>query len=221
MSDRIQEKTAQHQRERDRGGIARAEARGEARGSLGREDAAQFQDRQRDRQRNRQRNRLRDLDNLLNDEVRLHEELLEVLQRKLVAMRQNGVDTIHECVAREGELAGRIADHEGLRRRLMVLIGRDLGIDEEAAQRLSIRRLASRVDEKQKLKLLVAGERLSALLKEIAKVNAVVGDFASRMLEHYRAVFGQITQGIVQPPVYARDRDRALSVEAQVIDAVG
>ncbi len=192
-------------------------ARAEARGSLDREDAARFQD----RQRNRQRNRLRDLDNLLNDEVRLHEELLEVLQRKLVAMRQNGVATIHECVAREGELASRIADREGLRRRLMVLIGRDLGIDEEEAQRLSIRRLASHVDEQQKLKLLVAGERLSALLKEIAKVNAVVGEFAGRMLEHYRAVFGQITQGIVQPPVYARGGDRPQSVAPQVIDAVG
>ncbi len=205
MNDRMQQETTQHQGESDQGGIGRAEARG----SLGREDAARFQ------------NRLRDLDNLLNEVTGLHEELLEVLQRKLVAMRQNGVDTIHECVAREGELASRIADREGLRRRLMVLIGRDLGVDEDEARRLSIRRLASRVDEQQKLKLLVAGERLTALLKEIAKVNAVVGDFAGRMLEHYRAVFGQITQGIVQPPVYARGGDRPQSVAAQVIDAVG
>ncbi len=205
MNDRIQNETAQHQRECDQGSIVRAEARG----SLAREDAARLQ------------NRLRDLDNLLNELTGLHGELLEVLQRKLVAMRQNGVETIHECVAREGELAGRIADREGLRRRLMVLIGRDLGIDEDEARRLSIRRLASRVDEQQKLKLLVAGERLSALLKEIAKVNAVVGEFAGRMLEHYRAVFGQITQGIVQPPVYARGGDQPQSVEAQVIDAVG
>ena len=209
MKDRTQKTTAQHKRERDQGGIAQADARRDACGSLGCEDAARF------------RNRLRDLDRLLNELTGLHEELLDVLQRKLVAMRQNGVDTIHECVAREGELAARIADREGLRRRLMVMIGHDLGIDEEEARGLSIRRLASRVDEKQKLKLLVAGERLSALLKEIAKVNAVVGEFAGRMLEHYRAVFGQITQGIVQPPVYARDGERPLSVAAQVIDAVG
>ena len=208
----MQDKTAQQQRECDQGGIAQAPDRSgfhSACGPLGREDAARFQ------------NRLRDLGNLLNELTGLHEELLEVLQRKLVAMRQNGVDTIHECVAREGELAGRIADREGLRRRLMVLIGRDLGIDEEEARRLSIRRLASRVDEQQKMKLLVAGERLSALLKEIAKVNAVVGEFAGRMLEHYRAVFGQITQDIVQPPVYARNGDRPPSAAAQVIDAVG
>ncbi len=209
MNDRMQKKTAHDQRERDQGGIARAEARG----SLDRGDAAPLSD--------QLRNRLRDLGTLLNELTGLHEVLLEVLQRKLVAMRQNGVDAIHECVAREGELASRIADREGLRRRLMVLIGRDLGIDEDEAQRLSIRRLASRVDEQQKLKLLVAGERLSALLKEIAKVNAVVGEFAGRMLEHYRAVFGQITQGIVQPPVYARGADRPRTVAAQVIDAVG
>ncbi len=205
MNDRMQEKTAQQQRECDQGGVVRAEARG----SLSREEAARFRD------------RLRDLENLLNELTGLHEDLLEVLQRKLVAMRQNGVDAIHECVAREGELASRITDREGLRRRLIVMIGRDLGIDEQEARRLSIRRLASRVDEQQKLRLLVAGERLSALLKEITKVNAVVGEFAGRMLEHYRAVFGQITQGIVQPPVYARDGDRPLSVAAQVIDAVG
>ena len=79
MNDRMQQTTAQHQRECDQGGIARAEARG----SLGGEDAARFQ------------NRLRDLDNLLNELTGLHEELLEVLQHKLVAMRQNGVDTIN------------------------------------------------------------------------------------------------------------------------------
>ncbi|MCH8913391.1 MAG: flagellar export chaperone FlgN [Planctomycetes bacterium] len=205
MNDQMQKKTIQHQRECDQSDIAQAEACG----SLGCEDSARF------------KNRLRDLDNLLNELTGLHEKLLEVLQRKLVAMRQNSVDTIHECVAREGELAGRIADREGLRRRLIVLIGRDLGINEDEARRLSIRRLASRVDEQQKMKLLVAGERLSALLKEIAKVNAVVGEFAGRMLEHYRAVFGQITQDIVQPPVYARDGDRPPSAAAQVIDAVG
>ena len=205
MIGQTQDKSSKHQRKRDQGGIAPAEARG----SLKPEGATRLQD------------RLRDLNTLLNELVRLHEELLEVLQRKLVAMRQNDVDTIHECVAREGKLTGLISDREGLRRRLVVLIGCDLGIKEDEARSLSIRRLASHVDEQQRLKLLVAGERLTALLKEIAKVNAVVGDFAGRMLEHYRAVFGQITQGIVQPPVYGRDRAPAQSVEAQVIDAVG
>ena len=71
MIGQTQDKTSKHQRECDQGGHARAEACG----SLSRKDVARFS------------HRLRGLGNLLHELVYMHDELLEVLQHKLVAMR--------------------------------------------------------------------------------------------------------------------------------------
>ncbi len=184
-------------------------ARAKARGSLGSQSASRFQ------------GRLRDVDQLLAELVRLHEELLEVVQRKLMAMRMNDIEVIHECVAREGELTKKISDREGLRRRLVVLIGQDLGLREEESRNMSIGRLAEYLHENKRLKLQVLADRLSAVLVEIAKVNTVVTLFAGRMLEHYRYVFGEITKGISESPVYVRDGGQPKGTAAQVFDATG
>ena len=163
--------------------------------------------------------RLRDLSELLMGFVRLHEELIEIVQRKLLAMRKSDLAAIQECVVREGELTRKISDREGLRKRLMVLIGCDLGIGEEESSTMPLSRLASHLDEKSNLKLRVAGDRLSAILKEIAKVNFVITLFGRRMLEHYRDVFAQITQGLNESPVYARTATQTGMVEGQVFEA--
>ena len=163
--------------------------------------------------------RLRDLSELLMGFVRLHEELIEIVQRKLLAMRKSDLDAIQECVVRDGELTRTISDREGLRKRLMVLIGCDLGIGEEDSATMPLSRLATHVDEKSSLKFRVAGDRLSAILKEIAKVNLVITLFGRRMLEHYSDVFAQITQGLNESPVYARTARQMGMVEAQVFEA--
>ena len=61
--------------------------------------------------------RLRDLSELLMGFVRLHEELIQIIQRKLLAMRKSDLAAIQECVVREGELTRKIIDREGLRKR--------------------------------------------------------------------------------------------------------
>lgn len=163
--------------------------------------------------------RLRDLSELLMGFVRLHEELIEIIQRKLLAMRKSDLDAIQECVDREGELTRKISDREGLRKRLMALICCDLGIGEEESATMPLSQLANHVDHKSSLKLRVAGDRLSAILREIAKVNIVITLFGRRMLEHYRDVFAQITQGLNESPVYARTARQAGTFEGQVFEA--
>ncbi len=181
----------------------------ESRASLDRESATRVED------------RVRDLEHLLTELVQLYESQLEVLQRKLTAMRGSAVQTIHECVAREGELAKTISSREGLRRRLMVLIGQDLGWNEDESRNMTISRLTQHVDGKRKLGLLVQARRLSGLLKEVAGVNGAVSMFAGKMLEHYRYIFGQITQGITESAVYVQQGDQPHEVAAQVFDATG
>ena len=165
--------------------------------------------------------RVRDLDRLLDELVRLHQNLLDALQRKLASMRKNDIDAIHDCVACEGALTERIADREGLRARLTVLIGQDLGVDEEQARRLTISGLADRLHGGSELKLRVTGERLCGVVKELAKVNKVIAGFAGRMLEHHRHIFGQITTGLAESPVYLADGGASREVAARVFDATG
>lgn len=186
-----------------------AAAQSRAPESLDRESASRFAD------------RVRDLEHLLTELVHLYESQLEVLQRKLTAMRGSEVQTIQECVAREGELVKTISNREGLRRRLMVLIGQDLGWSEDESRNMTISRLTQHVDGKRKLGLLVQARRLSGLLKDVSGVNEAASMFAGRMLEHYRYIFGQITQGITESAVYVPDGNQPHEVGAQVFDATG
>ena len=165
--------------------------------------------------------RARDLEHLLTELVHLYESQLEVLQRKLTAMRGSDVQTIQECVAREGELVKTISNREGLRRRLMVLIGQDLGWNEDESRNMTISRLTQHVDGKSKLGLLVQARRLSGLLKDVSGVNEAASMFAGKMLDHYRYIFGQITQGIAESPVYLPGGNKPHEVAAQVFDATG
>ncbi len=165
--------------------------------------------------------RVRDLEHLLTELVGLYETQLEVLQRKLAAMRGSDVQTIQACVAREGELVKTISSREGLRRRLMVLIGQDLGWNENESRNMTISRLTQHIDGKRKLGLLVQARRLSGLLKDVSGVNEAASLFAGRMLEHYRYIFGQITQGIADSPVYVPEGNQPHEVAAQVFDATG
>ena len=165
--------------------------------------------------------RVRDMEHLLTELVHLYESQLEVLQRKLTAMRGSDVQTIQECVAREGELVKTISNREGLRRRLMVLIGQDLGWDEDESRNMTISRLTQHVDGKSKLGLLVQARRLAGLLKDVSGVNEAASMFAGKMLEHYRYIFGQITQGIAESAVYVPDGNQPREVAAQVFDATG
>lgn len=184
-----------------------ASAQSGAPGSPGREGALLLAD------------RIRDLEHLLTELVGLYESQLEVLQRKLAAMRCSDVQTIQSCVAREGELVKTISSREGLRRRLMVLIGQDLGWNENESRNMTISRLTQHVEGKRKLGLLVQARRLAGLLKDVSSVNEVASLFAGRMLEHYRYIFGQITQGIADSPVYVPEGDQPHEVGAQVFDA--
>ncbi len=192
----------------DVAGVSKSE-RSKARDSMDRRGTTLFQD------------RVRDLDRLLDELVRLHENLLDVLQRKLASMRKNDIDAIHDCVACEGALTERIAEREGLRARLTVLIGQDLGVDEEQARRWTISGLADRLHGGIELKLRVTGERLCGVVKELAKVNKVIAGFAGRMLEHHRHIFGQITTGLTESPVYLADGGASREVAARVFDATG
>ena len=64
------------------------------------------------------------MNQLLVDLLRLYEELVDVVQRKLLAMRKSDVPAMQECMTAENELTEKIQGREGLRRRLMIMIGR-------------------------------------------------------------------------------------------------
>lgn len=165
--------------------------------------------------------RLRDLEHLFGELLALNSAMLEVVQRKLVAMQRSETQAIQQCVAREGELAAAIREREGLRRRLMVLIGQDLGLGEPEALKLSISGLVGRIDQGSGVRLRARGEELSGVLAQIAKVNALVATFARTMLDHYRAIFAILTASCVERPVYARFGVPTPAATARVFDTTG
>ncbi len=167
----------------------------------------------------RLRDRLRDLHRLLTEMAHLQEDLLEVLQRKLLAMRTSDVNEIQACVLAEGDLAECLNQRDGLRKQLTGLIVQDLGLDEQQSDTMTIGRLASYLERPQRTRLEAVAARISPLLTEIAKVNRVVTMFAGDMLEHYQLVFGEMTAGLTNSPVYSLQGRGPVGATAQVFDA--
>jgi len=165
--------------------------------------------------------RLRDLLRLLTEMLRLHESLMAVTHRKLIAMRQCHIQGMQECVRQEAELTTTIRQREVQRRRLMAAIGADLGLGRTESQAMSINQLAIRLDERKGLKLRAMAKQLAAVLTEISKINAAVTMFAREMLDHYRSVFSEITKGFAAAPVYVPGGRRSFDVSAQVLDTTG
>ncbi len=164
---------------------------------------------------------LHELHELLLSLLESHHSLVEVSQDKLTAMQRSDVAAIHRCVQREGLLTQHIRGQDTQRRRLMSAIGLGLGLSEVEARAMSLNQLAIRLDHKRSLQLRALARRLSDALAEICKVNTVVTLFARDMLAHYRFVFNEITKGMTEAPVYARQGRRSVDAVAQVFDATG
>lgn len=165
--------------------------------------------------------RLRDFNVLLTDLLRLHEELVVVIQKKLVVMRQSEVNNIYECLRAEEDLVRRIHDKEHLRRRLVALIAEDLGITDAMGGEVSAATLIKHLAPPTKLRTAALAGQLSHIMREVAKVNGVVARFAREMLQHYRGIFQQVTESINEISTYALGGQVQSNVRAQVVDATG
>ncbi len=162
-----------------------------------------------------------DLVNLMGDLKTLHSDMLSVLQQKLAGMRRADTEAINSCTARERFLAERVQEREGLRRQLVQILGKELGLSPEQSAGLGVRDLAERLPEPRRGQLLVLGEALRELIGKIDNANKVVALVTGEMLKHFRHVYAAMARSGPSTGRYASNGQIAVERPTQVFDAVG
>lgn len=158
---------------------------------------------------------------LMGDLKKLHDEMLSVIQQKLNAMRRADTDALNSCVARERFLAERVQKQEGLRRQLVQILWKELGLPSEQSSGLGLRDLAERLPEPRRGQLLVLGEELRELIGKIDNANKVVALVTGEMLKHFRHVHSAMARSGPSTGRYAANGQIAVERPTQVFDAVG
>lgn len=151
----------------------------------------------------------------------LHHELRDALNRKLESMRGARLDDLHGCVQRERALTTRIGEQDGLRKQLMVQLGRGFGLSTDVARRLSARRLAERLAEPDRSRLNKVAARLKVAVEGVRKMNDLIGRVSARVLEHLDELFSSITAPEPDQVGYTQEGRAFQRGRSELFEAIG
>lgn len=162
-----------------------------------------------------------ELQTLLSELSDSYAHLERVLERQLEAMRRAEPAAMHALSDEAGRIASRIRERDGLRVQLMGVLGTGLGLEAEAARRMSLRELAERLGEPQRGALLVLAERLRVQALRVDRLNRIIALVSGEMLRHMRRVYEALSEGAEKPVTYsARGHSRPAAV-SRVFEMVG
>ncbi len=149
----------------------------------------------------------------------LYEELLAVLRRKLEAMRRADTESLNSCAARERFLLQRIAEAESSRKALTGDLQLRTGVT--TRRPMSITRLAERIGEPGRSKLLVLADGLRRLVEQTNQVNQVAALAGKELLVHFRHVYDAMRAAERDTGTYDVQGVRAAGSAQRILDAVG
>ena len=163
---------------------------------------------------------LRDLTRLLGHLRDLQDRLAGLVQAKVDAMKLADMAVMRELGAKEQAIVAEINEREGLRRRLMDVIGKELGMPEGAARVMTVSQLAARLPAAQATSLTTAAEALRGAVARLAQVNRVSGSATRLILNHLKWVFASVRPKDGKPVAYAGDGAPVGPLGAQLFEAV-
>ncbi len=164
--------------------------------------------------------RAHDLVRLLDDMRQLYDDLQTTIDRRLEAVRRARVDDVQSCTTREGDLADRISNRDGLRRQLVRTTASGFGIEPEAATTMTLSNLAERMDEPQRGRLLTASAALRGAVEALRTVHRTASVVTLEMLKHFQAITDAVARTGCEPGMYtvrgqlSRSRSSARLFEA-------
>ncbi len=151
----------------------------------------------------------------------LHDELGEAMSAKLDAMRAAKIDHMRECNKKETSIIGRIAEQEGLRRRLMEEVGRGFGMSAPVARTLSARALADRLAEPNRARLQEVSSKLCTSIEGVRRINDLVGGISKQTLHHLTEVFNAAIAGNEPAGVYTNTGATESAGRLELFEAIG
>ncbi len=159
---------------------------------------------------------------LLEELSARQESLHFVIRGKLEAMRRADVEAMIAASHREGELTNEVTALDDQRREIvgelfdaMKLTGPDRG------RTMSLRTIASRLDETQRPRIVKLANILRERMLEVAEANRVVELVSREMSAFFKDVFTAIVSDGHAPLTYSAGGEVGAATGSRVLDAVG
>jgi len=165
--------------------------------------------------------RVRDLVRLLDQMRSLYEQMFDVIDEKLAAMRRSDVEAVAVASGKERVLADRLCEREGLRKQLMDAVGSQVGFPGKSGRRLTVSQLANRLGDHDKINLTDAAGRLRAAVAKVSQANRVAGVVAREVVNHLRWVFSAVRPSGERPVGYSKAGVVVSRQSGPLFDAVG
>jgi flagellar biosynthesis/type III secretory pathway chaperone len=183
--------------------------------------------------------RLPELFRLLDAMRNLYEQLNETVRTKLHAMRKADIAEIQAALERERTLVARLVEREGLRKQLMDLIGKEVGLDPatgtkppananaapvlagRAGRTLTVSQLAQLLSPMRASELKSRADALRKTVAEVAQANRVCDLTTRSLLHHLQWVFASVRPQSDPPIVYSGLGGTVTHSATRLVDIVG
>ncbi len=158
------------------------------------------------------------IDNL-QEMLRVHRELVKVLDNKLDAMRCYDLSRLESLSNAEQRLVGGVAEVEKRRQEIIIECLKEVPVGKSGWQ-VRARDIARVVEEPQRSKLLVLVSQLRETDERLGRLNNVVDIAVKKFLGHFDYIFRVIAQAGKDIGLYSRAGKKAMLEQNRIIDAV-
>ena len=163
---------------------------------------------------------LRELIRTLDGLRSLHQQLREVLETKIAAMRAADVSALESASKDELDLLPLLREKEVLRAGLMQTLAREFGLPAKQARNVRVSQLAEFVPGIERELLLKSSARLQEVLARSAQVNRLAASIARHVTDHMKFVFTGLRPMGTAPIGYTR-RGESFAAGPALVDLVG
>jgi len=134
---------------------------------------------------------LTQLEALLVDQLQHHERMLELLDRKRVALRHANHAVVTDCSYQENQQLQKVSELE--KQRLKIIADLTLMLDRDAKQPLTLMELAERMPEPTRGRLLVLRAQLRDRMQQVQKKTAVTRRATDTLVNHMQGLIQKVT----------------------------
>ncbi|RME39866.1 MAG: hypothetical protein D6788_04535, partial [Planctomycetota bacterium] len=149
------------------------------------------------------------------------EELLEVIRRKMQAMKEADLPAMQALTRREHKLIERIQEREGCRRQLLDVLGEELGFRNGSGRAVNVSQLADRLPDSCRRTLEHTARALRDVVVKVAQANRVAGAMSREVIHHLTWVFAAARPRAAAPVGYGDNGAPVAAEDAALLDAVG
>jgi hypothetical protein len=151
----------------------------------------------------------------------LHDDMTRLIREKLECIRQGKMDAVADVDRRSESIAQSISQQNAARLALMERVGKSIGVDADAARTMSVLRLAERVTDPIRTRLLGAAYSLKKAILETRRANAIAQNVTQEVLGHLKFVFDAFTGAAAPSGAYTNSGRNAAPARKELFEVIG